>query len=114
MSWKRRYPNIPESLRKRDVMGDFELLHIFIMGLTRVGLQFSNYMILRLSIYSGWGPSPAWRGIISVLLLQFGASFVPSQPSAMVPGGFLAYEYVDDGAFAAPWIDTRPCASSEI
>ena len=32
----------------------------------------------------------------------------------MGPEGFRAYEYVDDGAFAEPWLDTRPWTSVRI
>ena len=69
--WKRRYPTIPVSLRKSDVKGAFELLPISIRGLPHMGLQFSEYMILYLSLYFGWKPSPASWGVISALLLQY-------------------------------------------
>ena len=112
--WKRRYPTIPILLCKRDVKGAFKLLPVSIVGLAHMGIQFANYTILYLSLYFGWKQSPASWGIISSLLLQFVASFAPSDPSCMVPEGFRAYEYVDDGAFAEPWLDVRPWASVRI
>lgn len=39
---------------------------------------------------------------------------MPARPSEMGPEGFVAYEYVDDGAFAEPWLAVRPWASSRI
>ena len=93
---------------KRDVNGAFKLIPISIRGLAHMGLQFSEYMILYLSLYFGWKPSPASCGVISTLLLQFVASFTPSRPRDMGPEEFVAYEYVGDGAFAEPWRDIRP------
>lgn len=69
--WKRRYPTIPAMLRKRDINGAFKLLPMSIRRLTHVGLQFSNYTILYISLYFRWKPPPATRGVISSLLLQF-------------------------------------------
>ena len=114
MYWKRRYPTIPVLLRKRDVEGAFKLSPASTRGLTHMGIQFSSYMVLYLSLYCGWGPSPASRGIISTLLLQFVSSFVPVRPRDMGPEGFVAYEYVGDGAFAEPWLDVRPWTSARI
>ena len=101
--WKRRYPTLPVLLCKRDFKGAFKLLPIAIRGLTHMGIQFSEYMILYVSLYFGWEPSPASRGVISTLLLQFVASFVPSRPREVGPEGFVAYEYVGDGEFPEPW-----------
>ena len=32
----------------------------------------------------------------------------------MGPEGFVAYEYVGDGAFAEPWLDVRPWTAVKI
>ena len=111
---KRRYPAIPVLLCKRDVKGAFKLLPVSIVGLAHMGVRFAEYMIVYLSLFFGWKPSPASWGIISSLLLQFVASFIPRDKYAMGPEGFRAYEYVDDGAFAEPWLDTRPWTSVRI
>ena len=59
-------------------------------------------------------PSPASRGVISIVLLQFVASFVPIRPRDMGPEVSAAYEYVGDGALAEPWLDIRPWTSAKI
>ena len=53
MYWKRRYPTIPVLLSKRNVEGAFKLFPVSVRGLTHMGLQFSNFMVLYLSLYFG-------------------------------------------------------------
>ena len=112
--WKRRNHTIPVILCKRGVKGAFKLSHVAIRGLPRVGLQFANFMVVYLSLYFGWTPTPAAWGILPTLLLQFSSSFTPYRPREMGPEGFVAYEYVDDGPFADPWLDVRPWTLVEI
>ena len=79
-----------------------------------MGIQFPDYMILYIASYFGREPSHASRRIVSSLLLQFVDSFPPKGPYVMGPEGFRAYEYVEDGAFAEPWLDVRPWTSVRI
>ena len=56
--WKRRYPTIPALLCKRDAKGAFKLMPVSIRGLTHMGVQFSNYLILYLPLFFVWKPPP--------------------------------------------------------
>ena len=112
--WKRRYPTIPVSLCKRDVKGALKLPPASIVGLARAGVRFARFAIVYPSLFFGWKPLPASRGVISSMLLRLVASFAPKHPSSMGPEGFRAYEYLYDGAFAEPWLDARPWTSACI
>ena len=112
--WKRRYPTIPVLLCKRDVEGAFKLLPSAVCALPHVGVRFAQYMIMYLSLYFGWKPSPASWGVISSLIMQFVASFTPLDMMSMGPDGLTAYEYFDDGAFAEPLLSFRPWLSVTV
>ena len=61
-----------------------------------------------LALFSGLRPSPANWGIMSTLLMQFIAAHTPRSCYTEGPESYVAYQYVDDGAFAEPWIGMRP------
>ena len=47
-------------------------------------------------------------------MLQFVSSFQPSLPYNVGPDGLRAYEYVGDGAFSEPRLDSRPTTAANI
>ena len=59
---------------------------VAICALPHMGLLFSRYMILYMSLYFGWKHPPASRSVISPMLLQYVSSFVPSDWYSMVRG----------------------------
>ena len=61
-----------------------------------------------LSLFFGWMPSPANWGIISTLLMQYIAANFPNNAHSEGHEAYLAYQYVDDGAFVEPWLGLRP------
>lgn len=42
------------------------------------------------------------------MLMRYVASFVPTNAHTMAPERLTAYDYVDDGAFAEPWLGIMP------
>ena len=65
---------------KRDVSGAFKLIPIAISGLPHMGRRFGTYLVAYLALFFGWKASPANWGVAATLLLQFAASFKPSEP----------------------------------
>ena len=106
--WQRRYPGIDILLCKRDVKGAFKLLPVAIAGLTHMGCRFASYIVTYLAMFFGWKPSPANWGVITSMLLQYVATFQPTDEHTCGPESFSPYQYVDDSAFVEPWLGTRP------
>ena len=79
-----------------------------------MGARFANFVVLYAALYFGWDPPPASWGVISSTMLQFSSSFSPGKGDTMGPEGLVAYEYVDDGAFAEPWLGLRPWLSVSL
>ena len=73
-----------------------------------MGLRFSIYMAMCMALFFGWRLSPKSWGVISTLPMQYVADFRPIAGRLGDPEGPIALQYVDDGAFVAPWIGLRP------
>lgn len=56
----------------------------------------------------GWRPQTANWGLVSTLLMQYISAYRPADEFTEGPEAFIAYKYVDDGAFVDPWIGFRP------
>ena len=109
--WKRRYPSIPILISKRDVKGAPKLTPVSIRGLAYMGCRFSVYIGMYLAMFLGWRPSPANCGVISTLITQYVSAFRPSNEYLEGPESFIAFQYVDDGAFVEPLVGIRPWQS---
>ena len=112
--WKRRYPTIPILISKRDAKGAFKLVPVSVRGLAYMGRRFAHFVAMYLAMFFGWRCSPANWGILSSLLMQYVAAFRPSNQVVEGPESFIAFQYVDDGAFAEPWVGLRPWQSVSL
>ena len=73
-----------------------------------MGCRFAKFARMYLSLFFGWRPSQAnWVGAISTLLTQYIAAHATENAHTDGPGSFVAYQYVDDGAFVESWIGLR-------
>ena len=106
--WQRRYPGVPVLIAKRDVKGAFKLIPVSIRGLWHMGCRVANFVCVYLALFFGWRPSPANWGIMASLLMQFVAAHSPANIWSEGPEAYVAYQYVDDGAFIEPWLGLRP------
>ena len=79
-----------------------------------MGYRFGCYVGIYLALFFGWRPSPANWGVISTLVMQHVAAHRPAHPKRDGPEGFIAYQYVDDGAFVEPWVGLRPWLSPSL
>ena len=112
--FKRRYPGIPLLISKRGVKSAFKLVPVSVCGYPYVGYRFGQYVGIYLALFFGWMPSAANWGVISTLAMQHVAAYRPAHPLRGGPEGFVAYQYVDDGAFIEPWVGLRPWISSTL
>ena len=87
---------------------------ISIRGLTHMGLQFSEYIILYPLIVFRMETVSRFAGSNFHVTLTVRFLLVPCTPMDMGTEGFSAYEYVGDGAFAEHWLDIRPWTSVRI
>ena len=112
--WKRRYPDIPILLGKRDVRSAFKLIPLSISMFYHAGLRVANYILLYLSLYFGWKGSPGNWGVIATLTLQYIAAHKPENGNTHGPGSFEAFQFVDDGGFDEPALGLRPWLCSKL
>ena len=112
--WKRRYPTIPILISKRDVKGAFKLVPVSVRGLAYMGCRFAHFVGMYLAMFFGWRCSPANWGVLSSLLMQYVAAFRPPNQFVEGPESFIAFQYVDDGAFVEPWAGLRPWQSVSL
>lgn len=106
--WKRRYPGVEVLLCKRDVKGAFKLMLVAISGISHMGCRFANCIVAYLSLFLGWKAPPDNWGVVATAMLQFVSSFRPGDDHLCGPEAFNPFQYVDDGAFAEPYMARRP------
>ena len=103
-----RYRGVPVLLSSRDAKGAFKLIPVSAKGLAYMGSRLAKFVYMYISLFFGWMPSPANWGIISTLLMQYIAAQFPNNSHIEGPESYLPHQYVDDGAFAEPWMGIRP------
>ena len=83
--WKRRYPDIPILLAKRDVKSAFKLIPLSISIISHAGFRVAIYILVYISLYFGWKGSlePGGSSPHSPCNLSQGAN--PPTAGHMVP-----------------------------
>ena len=70
--------------------------------------RFSKYACVYFSLFFGGGAHLLIGGIISTLLMHVVASHRPMDGHAKGPESYVAFQYVDDGAFVGPRLGLFP------
>ena len=106
--WKRRYPAAPIVISKRDARGACRLVPISVRGMQYIGCMFSSHvgMYFRLIFWRRESTS-SWSAL-SGLVKQYVAAHRPYAEFRVSPVGFIAYQYVGDGAFIYQRVGLRP------
>ena len=112
--WQRRYPRVPILIPKRDVRGAFKLIPVSIRSLAYTGCRFAGYMVVYLSLFFGWKPSPANWGAISTLMMHYLSAFAHEAIYIDGPESLVDYQYVGDGAFIEPRMGLRLWVASPL
>ena len=111
---KRRYPVAPVLISKRDVESAFKLAPIAVCGLAYMGCRFAHFSGFIFLSSSGGGRRRPIGGATSTLAMQYIAARRPPRCRRDGPEGFVAFQYVDDGAFVDPWVGLRPWLASSL
>ena len=89
-------------ISKRDVKDAFKFIPVSAKGLAYMGRRFAKFVRIYLSTFSDGDLR------VSTLSMQYISAQFPNNDHVEGPESFVAYQYLDSGAFIEPWLGLRP------